>query len=115
MKLDQAVELELPLVAEIAPDNRRIMAHAFVEGDIVVFADIGWDQPAHPGHPFHRLEGQVQGEGPWRVGSVDLVEIEHGDPLAEEWNAWLAYRQSTEGAGATRPAARAALKQEGLL
>jgi hypothetical protein len=111
MTLFDAFNAGLPLAVEIAPDNQRPIAALFPHPRGIVFADVGW--PEATGHPFHVLEGAVTGDGPWFVGTTRIREIDHGDPLAEAWNTWHAYRQSPEGAWATPERARQYMQRDG--
>jgi hypothetical protein len=97
-------------VIELAPDNRRVMAELFEHPNGIVFADIGWDDQGHSGHPFHVIEGELERKGNgFRVGQARIIEIEEDDPLCGEWLGWVNYIKSAAGRRATREACLAAI------
>lgn len=104
MKLRDAIAQRLPLAIRLAEDNDRPMAEAFVVPGGLAFADIFWNEGLGR-HPFHLVEGEISGEGPWKVGAAEVRQIDHGDPRADEWNRWMAYKDTDAGRLATRGAA----------
>jgi hypothetical protein len=96
MKLDEAIERGLPLAIRIDEGNDRVMAEAFVVPGGLAFADVYW-RLSMSGHLFHFIKGEISGDGPWRVGSAEVRVIDHGDPRADEWNRWTAYKATPAG------------------
>jgi hypothetical protein len=105
-----------PFVVLIAqPSHRRLAVEVFAAPRGLVFVDAGWAHPEQTGHPFHYLEGDVQGRdgGPWLVGrgagAPLLVRLEEGDPLCVAWLDWQAWTRTSEGrsSGPTRERAKA--------
>jgi hypothetical protein len=112
MTVFEAFDAGIPLGIEMAPDNHRAIAALFPHPQGIIFADTGW--PGATWHPFHVVEGKVHGDGPWFVEEIRIREIDHGDPLAEAWNRWMAYRASPEGQWATPARAREFMAEQGL-
>ena len=92
----EAIEKGKGLLIEIRFDNLRPIAElmSFKEG--WVFADIGWAAPLNTSHPFHLLEGEIEGEGPWTIGKYEIREIEKDDPEWTEWNEWRKIKGSLD-------------------
>ena len=62
-------------------------------------------------HPVHLVEGTIEGEGPWTVGSHEIRIMEDGDRLANEHNSWSQYRRGPDGKkNATRTKAWASVR-----
>lgn len=53
------------------------------------FLDIGY--PEMTLNPFHYVEGDITGEGPWKIGDIAIQEIDDQDPLMAEWQRWQEY------------------------
>jgi hypothetical protein len=103
---------DTPLRVTVRPNLIRLAAACFPHPKGLIFADIGW--PEATINPWHLLEGTLTGEGPWTIGDSTIEEIDHGDPEASEWNAWMTYRRSPEGQWATPERARQMMQDEGL-
>ncbi len=110
MKLDEAIERGLPLAIRIDEVNDRVMAEAFVVPGGLAFADVYWREAAGR-HPFHFIQGEITGDGPWRIGSAEVRVIDHGDHRAAEWNRWAEYKATPAGARSTRDDAWAGLEE----
>lgn len=98
------------------------MVEIFDHPEGIVFADVGW--PFAPAsHPFHIVRGQLIEVEPraeedlatWQIGGAEIRQIEHGDPLAHEWNRWHLWRESPAGTKATRELCRRQMVEGGFL
>lgn len=80
-----------PLIVEIAPDNRRMVAEIFPAADGIVYFDYGWHVNVGV-HPIHAVTGKITGKGPWRVGETVIRELELDDPQRYwlDWRDWQA-------------------------
>lgn len=96
------------LVAEIAPDNWRVMAACWPDRGGLGFADLGW--PANDGgHPFHYLLGPInRRDTDWYVGDVLVREVLPFEAdLMAQWHEWETWR-AAQDADYSPDAARAA-------
>jgi hypothetical protein len=85
--LTQAYKAGTPLVIDLGGGNRRVLAGLLVTPYGLAFADVGWFDVGH--QPYHFVAGKVTGSGPWSIGSAQIEELEPGDELVPQWNAWL--------------------------
>lgn len=112
MTLGEAIARGLPLVVDVGSGNRRYAAELWITRTGIAFADVGWDQLAHAGHPFHLVEGPVSPDGPpWRVGDAAIDLIVQGEPLYAEVAAWSGHRAG-KTAAAERETALASLQRD---
>lgn len=114
-KLSEALERGEALLVDLGDGNARPIAEGFVARKGLAFADIGWAAPAHGGNPLHLVEGKISGDGPWRIGDVEVRPILPFETLLLEWQSWQEFKKTTEGKGATRQRARDLLEQEGFI
>lgn len=106
MTLDQAISEGRRLAVAVMRDHERQAAEIYIVDGGVVFLDVGWSEPLPPMPRAHYMAGEIEGEGPWRVGSWTIREVDpETDPeYLEEWGRWLAFQTET---GATRTAGAA--------
>ena len=83
----------MPLEIEIGPGQTRAIGNLLKVGGKWVFSDAGWDEPLHSSHQFHLLEGEITGEGPWRIDRYEIREA--GREWREKILEWMAHYQST--------------------
>jgi hypothetical protein len=74
----------------------RLAAHVFKHPRGVVFVEAGWCIPMSTKHNYHLLEGEIEGEGPWRVGPATFTEITEDSYLAQDWAASVRYEVASE-------------------
>ena len=111
MKLAEAFENHLPLKVIISKDHERVIAEGFIVGEGIVFYDVFWYEASF--HPIHLIEGEISGEGPWRVGEMVIEEMKEDEFLFEaDWKSWLRFRNHEDGKEATRELAQRLMKQE---
>ncbi len=91
MNVLDAIAQGRPLLIHVAPDNDRLIAALVKHPKGWVFADVGWAGPLCSFHPFHLVEGELSGEGPWQLGDYVITEAEPGSEQAKEWAAWTAW------------------------
>lgn len=110
-----AVAARVPMAIIVAPDAYpRIMAETFRTATGLVFLDCGY-LDAVGLHPFHAVDGDVSGSGPWKIGAMEIVEIQDGDEVATDWNAWTAFLATPLGKAYSREVAREILVEARLL
>lgn len=117
MSLNQATRSDMLLVFEPEgenPDVGRPIAHAYVMGDALVYADMGWHLDP-PYHPFHVVRGKITGTGPWRIGKSLIRKADHGDPLADFFNTWQERQNKPETRDPDRDACWRAIEKSGIL
>lgn len=61
---------------------------AIEDGSGIAFANLGWTDPLFSGHPFHLVEGEITGKGPFNIGDVKLYKIHEQDDLAMDFLYW---------------------------
>lgn len=88
MKATEALKQGKALVIEIDQYNRRVIADLFQIDGHWVFVDIGWTDPLNTGHPYHMVDGELTGEGPWQLGRYKIEEIGPDDPSWTESQQW---------------------------
>jgi len=93
MKIEEAIEQGLPLEIEIGPGHVRAIGNLLKVGGKWVFADAGWDEPMHSSHQFHILEGEITGEGPWKVGRHIIREADRH--WRDEIKKWMKHYRET--------------------
>lgn len=98
-----------PLVINHPRGGRRVIAELFRVKGGIIFADVGWYGSS--GYPFHLVQGEITGEGPWRTNDPEdeasiIEEFDDEDPISNEWFYWETFKASEEGKGATRGLAR---------
>lgn len=113
MELFNAFEKGLPLVIDVGGGNERLIAELFKQPGGIAFADIGW--PDATWHPFHVVDGEISGDGPWFVGGHEIRVAFEGEQLFEDWQNWQRYRATDEGQRYTHELARDEINRSGLL
>jgi len=66
--------------------GERIIAELFKGKDGIWFADVGWYEASF--HPFHFVPGEIEGEGPWKIGDCQIMIISPDDPLYPGYKQW---------------------------
>lgn len=72
--------------------GERLMAEVFAlsefgQGAGIVFADIGWTDPAS--HPFHVVPGNItETEEGWQVGDRSVRIAFDGEDMHANWQVW---------------------------
>lgn len=99
MKLEQAISEGRRLAVAVMRDMERQAAEVYIVDDGVVFLDVGWSEPIPSMPRAHYMRGEIEGEGPWTVGSWTIREVDpETDPeYLEEWGRWLAFQAETGG------------------
>lgn len=85
-----------PLVIRSPRGGEKVIAELFPHPNGLLFFEIFWNQmPDQKG--IHLIEGEVHGEGPWKVGEYVIHVLGcHGSnaDLALEFSQWQMYLQS---------------------
>ena len=79
-----------PLTLRLPSGEERIMAEHFRHPCGLLYFDLDW-HTGDPADTLHVIEGQINGEGPWRVREciVKVLGCHGSDPaLATEYNRW---------------------------
>lgn len=79
-----------PLVIRYPDGTRRVMAECFRHPRGILFFDLYWHRK-DPGEAAHVVEGDILGEGPWRVGTcvVSVLGCHGSDSeLAARYANW---------------------------
>ena len=85
----------------------RLAVYVFAHPEGVVFVEDDWCNPlTYDRFPFHLVQGEITGDGPWMVGGVPFRRIRPDERAAEYMKAYRDYhaahpeRCSREGAAA---------------
>jgi hypothetical protein len=104
-----------PLMIKSPHGGEKVIAELFPHPDGIIFFEIFWDQmEANEG--IYVIEGDVTGEGPWKVGDyiINVLGCQGTNPeLADDFSQWQMYRQSPLGAYPDRDAIEALAKEFG--
>lgn len=79
-----------PLVVRFSDGREKVVARAFPHPRGLVYLDLFWHLST-PDRAAHLVEGELRGEGPWRVGDVTLrvLGCHHIDPhLQAQFLSW---------------------------
>ena len=82
-----------PLVVRFPDGSEKVVARAFPHPLGAVYLDLFWHL-RKPDEAAHLLEGELRGEGPWRVGEVVIrvLGCANTDPqLQEQFQPWKSY------------------------
>lgn len=82
-----------PLVIRFPDGSEQVVCRAFPHPRGVLYLDLFWHLKT-PSEAAHLLEGELNGEGPWRVGGavIRLLGCANTDPhLQEQFLPWKAY------------------------
>ncbi len=85
-----------PLMVRFADGSKRLIAAAFLHPRGLIFLDLYWHLST-PQRAAHLIEGEVRGEGPWRVGDalVRVLGCQGTDPeLQQAFAEWQQYLQT---------------------
>lgn len=97
------------VIIEVRKNVVRVVAEIFDHPDGIVFVDIGFCDPMFSGHPFHLVEGELSGTGPWKVGTATIRIALPDEDLYLEWRGW---RTAKKVHGCTRELAAAGVAKE---
>ena len=85
-----------PLMIKSPRGGEKVIAEIFPYQTGIVFFEIFWNQIADD-QGIHIIEGEIQGDGPWRIGSyiINLLGC-HGtnQQLAMDFSQWQMYLQT---------------------
>lgn len=82
-----------PLLIRLPSGESHVMAERFPHADGLVYFDLFWHL-GDPGRTVHRVEGPIQGDGPWKVGDAVVRVLGcHGTDgeLARRFDEWRLY------------------------
>ena len=82
-----------PLTIRLPSGETSLMAEVFRHADGLLYFDLWWQQ-GDPDTHFHLIEGEVSGDGPWKINDhvINVLGCQGTDPeLASEWSAWNSY------------------------
>jgi len=82
-----------PLVIRFGDGMEKVVARAFPHPRGLVFLDLFWHL-GRPDETAHLLEGELRGDGPWRVGDavIRVLGCANTDPhLQEQFLPWKRY------------------------
>lgn len=92
-----------PVIIEHPIGGRMLAVEVFNVGDGIGFITPFWNETYHPAHV---INGDVVGDGPWRMGDTSIRALEEDDPEVEDYAAWEATKKLPEWDGLlTREAA----------
>jgi hypothetical protein len=84
-----------PLVVRLPDGSERVVAACFPHPLGVLYLDLFWHQRS-PNEAAHLLRGELNGEGPWRVGDAVIRTLgcqgtdPHLQPQFVPWRDYLA-------------------------
>ena len=85
-----------PLVLRHPDGTEKLVAACFTHPQGLLYLDLYWHRST-PQRAAHLIQGEVRGEGPWRVGDARLrvLGCHNTDPhLQEAFTGWQQYLQS---------------------
>ncbi len=80
-----------PLTIRLPDGGKKVMAECFPHPRGLLWFELYWHR-GRPEETIHLVEGEIRGEGPWRVGEcvVNVLGCQGSDPeLATTYNRWL--------------------------
>ena len=89
-----------PLALRCPDGTRKVIAACFPHSRGLLYLDPFWHRRT-PREAAHLIEGELQGEGPWKIGTcvISVLGCHGTDPdLAAAYAQWRAYLESDEGA-----------------
>ena len=101
-----------PLVIEINPDNRRVIAEVFDHPKGILFVDVGFCDIQLTAMPYHVVEGELSDRLPYKIGSARINVIDDTDPLFFDWYEWKQWKKGNDRC--TREEAYQRAKEQGL-
>ncbi len=87
-----------PLMIRRPDGERKVIAHHFLHSQGMLYFDIYWHE-GPPQQMIHVVEGEIQGEGPWKVGGhvINVLGCHGTDvALAMQYEHWQSYRQRVD-------------------
>ena len=91
----QIDQVTAPLVLRDPQGHEQLVAACFPHPRGLLYLDLYWHQST-PQQAAHLIEGELRGEGPWRIGDFRLrvLGCHNTDPhLAAPFAAWQQYLQ----------------------
>jgi hypothetical protein len=88
-----------PLTLRCPNGTRKVIAACFPHPRGLLYLDLFWHRRT-PREAAHLIDGELQGEGPWKIGGcvITVLGCHHTDPeLAAPYAEWRAYLESDEG------------------
>lgn len=92
-------QVTAPLVLRDPDGNEKVIAAAFTHPLGLLCLDLFWHL-SNPNEAAHLIPGELQGEGPWRVGDhrLRVLGCHNTDPhLADQFAEWNQYLQNHPG------------------
>jgi hypothetical protein len=89
-----------PLALRCPDGTRKVIAACFPHPRGLLYLDLYWHRLT-PAEAAHLLDGEVSGEGPWKIGGcvISVLGCHNTDPdLAAPFAEWRAYLESDGGA-----------------
>lgn len=87
-----------PLCIRLKNGEKHIIAEKFLHKDGFLYFEAFWHE-----RPFedavHFIEGQIKGDGPWKIGDavITVIGCQGSDPeLASELASWNTYLETQE-------------------
>ncbi len=97
MEFQDAVDKHLPMAVN-KDGYVAITTDIMIEKDNVAFFEGGWCSNVAVGrNPMDFASGEIQGEGPWRIGDTVFELMHEGHQLEEYLQRWNEYRSTPEG------------------
>lgn len=85
-----------PLMIRSPHGGEKLIAELFPHPEGIIFFEIFWNQSSD-NQGIHFIEGDVKGEGPWKVGDYVINVLAcHGtnQELAQDFAQWQMYLQA---------------------
>lgn len=82
-------EMRSPIYIRYPNGEKRVVEQLFKHADGVLYFELFWEQD--PAYSIHLIEGEIQGDGPWRVGecTFHVLGCNHTHPqLCELHSFW---------------------------
>jgi len=96
-----------PLLLSEADGRQSLMAECFRHPGGLLYFELYWHLQRPASRGVHVVQGEVRGEGPWRIGAavVRVLGCRGTDPeLAAAWSEWQTLVNSAAGAYPAREA-----------
>lgn len=76
-----------PLMIKQSSGSEYVMAEIYPHPEGLVFFELFWLERGTPA--VHVVKGDIEGEGPWKVGDAIVRVLSCGDTdLSMQWNLW---------------------------
>lgn len=88
-------DVTAPLVIRFGDGSEKVVAHCFPHPRGLLYLDLFWHQSS-PARAAHLVEGELNGEGPWKVGDavIRVLGCHNTDPhLQDQFTPWREYQQ----------------------